>query len=152
MRLVVLKHPKPIWTCHHVEVIQIIAMRRGHGVVAARHHDNIVVFHSAGFVNASVISVNPLEGKALRRIQTVVVGFFQQGFHWRLLHVMLVRRVAGRMAGGRHHLDHQKMVCGWVIMRQNVANIAGIRAFATHTAAHAGGVDHLELALIFFAR
>src|SRR6218665_484094 len=49
-------------------------------VVAARHQHHIVVLDHAGFVQAPVVGVDALERKALRRVEPVVVGFFQPGF------------------------------------------------------------------------
>ena len=76
---------------HHVQVVQVMAVRCHHRVLAVRHHDHVVVLYGAGVVQAAVVGVDALEGKALRWVQSVVVGSFQQGFHRGLFQVVLMR-------------------------------------------------------------
>lgn len=59
-------------------------MDGGAGVIALGHHDDVVAFHRHGFIELAVIGVNALKGKALGRVEAVVVGFFQQRLMGRL--------------------------------------------------------------------
>jgi hypothetical protein len=74
------KHPFAIRAGHHVQIVAVISGNRRHRMVAARHHDHIVVVGRHAGIEAAVIGVDALEGKALRRIETVIVGLFQLGF------------------------------------------------------------------------
>ncbi|OEZ77128.1 hypothetical protein JAB5_25880 [Janthinobacterium sp. HH103] len=125
---------------HHVQVIAVVAIRHGDGVVATRHHHHVVVFHGHGFVNAAVIRVDALVGKALLRMEAVVIGFFQRTFGWNIVAVVLVRRIAGRMAGRRDDFHHQQAV-RLGRLRQDVAHIARVGALAAHGARHGGRFD-----------
>ena len=146
MRRVVLEDPEPVRASHHVEVVQVVAVRRHHRVIAARHHHDVVVLHRAGLVQAAVVGVDALEGEALRRVQPVVVGLFELRLGGRRLGVVLVRRIARRMAGGRDDLDHQQVRRGRVVVRQDVADIARVRTLTAHAAAHRCRVDHAHMA------
>ena len=116
-------------------------MRCHAGVVAARHHHHIVVLDHAGLVEAAVVGVDPLEGEALRRVEPVVVGFFQQRLLRRHVAVVLVRGIAARMATRRDDLGHQQVIGGRVVGHQHVADMAGVAALAAHAAAHGAAVD-----------
>ena len=77
---IVAEHPFAAWPGHDVEVVQVIAMGGGHGMIAARHHDDVAVVNGDGFVNGPIIGVDTLEGEALRRVYAVVVGFLKVAF------------------------------------------------------------------------
>ena len=110
-------------------------------MVATRHHHDIMVFNCACFVDAAVVGIDPLKCETLGRIQAVVVRFFQQGFFGRHVAVVLVRRVAARMACWRDHFDHQQVVSTRIVLGEDVAHIARVGAFSAHAAAHGGPVD-----------
>ena len=86
------KHPFAIRTGHYVQIVAVIPGNRRHRMVAARHHDHIVVVGSHAGIEAAIIGVDALEGKTLRRIETVIVGLFQLGLLSRQRRVVLVRR------------------------------------------------------------
>ncbi len=50
------------------------------------------------------------------------------------------------MAGRRAHLHHEQVRGGRVVVRQDVADVARVRAAAAHAAAHGGRVDAPHLA------
>ena len=91
---VIFEDPEAVWSSHDVQIVQIVAMRGDHRVVAARHHHHVVVFYGASFIDGSVVGVHTLKRKTLRRVESVVVGFFQLGFGRGLFQVVFVRRVA----------------------------------------------------------
>ncbi|OEZ87862.1 hypothetical protein JAB5_02510 [Janthinobacterium sp. HH103] len=125
---------------HHVQVIAIVAIRHGHGVVATGHHHHVVVFHGHGFVDGAVIRVDALVGKALFGMEPVVIRFLQRAFGWNIVAVVFMRRIAGRMAGRRDDFHHQQAV-RLGRLRQDVAHIARVGALAAHGARHGGRFD-----------
>ena len=80
-----------------MEVIQVVmhkvVMRCLSGVIPARNHHDIIVFHGSGFVNTAAIGVNPLNRETLRQIQSVVAVFLQQSFFRRDVTVVWAWRV-----------------------------------------------------------
>ena len=78
MFLSVVEFPGSHGACHNIEVIQIIAMNGGTGVIALWHHGDVAIFHRHGLIEFPVIGIDALEGKTLGRIQAVVIGLLQQ--------------------------------------------------------------------------
>ena len=65
------------------------------GMVSPRHQDDIAVLDGHGLVNIPRIGVDALKDKALRRIDAMIVGFFELTLDGDIVHVMFVRRIAG---------------------------------------------------------
>ena len=53
-------------------------MGRGAGMIAPRHKQHIAILDGHGLVEAAIIGLNALEGEALGRIDTVIIGLLQQ--------------------------------------------------------------------------
>ncbi len=56
----VLEGPEAVRARHHVQVIQVVAVRCCHGVIALGHHHHVVVFYGAGLVDAAVVAWDAL--------------------------------------------------------------------------------------------
>ena len=69
-------------------------MRGRAGVMAARHQNDIVVLDSHRFIQRAVIGIDTLDAKTLRRIQPVVIAFFQIGDTGIIILVMPVAWIA----------------------------------------------------------
>jgi hypothetical protein len=121
-------------------------MRNDHRVVASRDHDNVMIFNRARLVERAVIGVYPLEGEALGRTQAVIIGFLQLRFARRIFAIVLVRRVAAGMSRRRTDFDDQQVRGRWIVMRQDVADIARVAALAPYAAAHRIAVDQPDMA------
>jgi hypothetical protein len=79
---IVPKHPKAMRSSHHIQIIEIVAMRHYDWMVTARNHYSIMILNGTGLVQASVVRVNTLEGKSLGRVEPVVIDLFQLSFCW----------------------------------------------------------------------
>ena len=104
-------------------------MAGGAGVIALGHQHDIAVLDRHGFVQAAVVGIDALEAEALRRVEAVVVGLFQMGFARQVVPVVLVWRVARRIAGGRDDLDDEQRIRR-LVLGQDVGDVAGVRALA----------------------
>ena len=104
-------------------------------MIAARHHDHIVIVRRHAGVQATVIGIDPLKSEALRRIETVVVGLFKLRLFPRHRGVVLVR---GPGAGGALFgidLHHQQTV-RLAAVRQDVMHQPLVTPFTAMLNAH----------------
>src|SRR2546430_2275766 len=92
---IVLEMPFARRSRHHVEVIRIVTVGHDDRVVAARHHHDVVILDRKRLVERAIVGVHALEREALRRIEAMVVGFFQKAFDRQIVGVVLVRWVRG---------------------------------------------------------
>ena len=77
---VVTKNPIALGTRHDIKIVEVIAMSRANGMVAAGHEDDVAVVHAHGLVEIAVIGIDALKRKTLRGLQAMVVRFLQHGF------------------------------------------------------------------------
>src|SRR6266540_2716298 len=137
---IVLEMPFARRSRHHVEVIRIVAIGHDDRMIAARHHHDVVILDCERLVEQAIVGVHALEREALRRVDAVVIGFFQRAFDRKIVGVVLVRRVRGRMSARREYLHDQQVIRRFAF-RQNVAYEARIRAGAAREPLHGGGLD-----------
>ena len=71
---IVVKYPLALRPGHGVEVVEVVAVWCADRMVALRHQHHGFVGHAHGFIQRTVIGVDALECKTLRRVQTVIVG------------------------------------------------------------------------------
>ncbi len=116
---------------HDVQVVQLVAMRGAAGMIASGHEHDVAVLHGHALVERAVVGIDALEGKALRRIEPVVVGFLQLGLVRQIVGVVLMARVGGPAARGRDHLDHEQRMGGRGL-GQDVVDVARVAAVAAH--------------------
>ena len=69
--------PLPHRAGHHVEIPEVVPVRRADRVIAARHQHHVAVADRHGLVEGAVVRVDALEGKALRRIEAMVIGLLE---------------------------------------------------------------------------
>src|SRR5581483_3091352 len=137
--------PAPHRPGHHVEIIEIVAVRRAHGMVPARHQHDISVLHTDRLIDAAVIGVDALEREALRRVETVVVRLLELSLRRRHIGVVLVRRVA-RPVSSRGDDLHDEQPLGRLGLRQHVAYEAPVASLAADLLRHALAGDDPRLA------
>ena len=89
-----MKVPDAFGACHDVEVIGLVAVRDDYRMVATRYEDDIAVFDSHRLVNVARVAVDALKNKALRWLDTMVVGFLEQTLCRNVVHVVFVRGIA----------------------------------------------------------
>ena len=89
---IVVEVPNAFRTCHDVEIVGFVSVRDNHGMVTSRHEDDIAVLDCHGLVKVTRVAVDTVEDKALRRIDTMIVGFLEQAFYGDIVDVVLVRR------------------------------------------------------------
>ena len=94
MVLVIVEPPDALWSRHHIQIIHIIAMGGCDRVVSARDQYDIGIMEAHGLIDRPVIGIDALEGKSLRGIDAVVIGFLQHGFMRQIVPVVLVGRIA----------------------------------------------------------
>ena len=105
-RRIFARPPNALRTCHNVEVIGFVSIRNDDGMITARHEDNIAVLHGHGFVNVTRVAVDAVKDEALRRIDAMIIGFLEQTFGRRIVSVVLVRRITGRVRARRFNLEN----------------------------------------------
>ena len=101
MLLGVVEFPCPHRAGHDVQIIEIVAAAGVARVIAARHHDHVAILDGHRLVERAVIGIDALKGKALRRVDAVVVGLLELRFRRQIVRVVLVRgdrRRCGRPA------------------------------------------------------
>ena len=123
---VVVEYPLSLRASHDIQVIEIVAVRRTYRVVAFGHHDDIVVRHGHGFVQAAIIGINALKRESLGWIDTVVIGLFETRFLRPAISIMLVWGITGPIAARRQDLADQQAL-GARIAKKDVANMPAIR-------------------------
>ena len=80
VRGIVVEAPGALRAGHHVEIIEVVAVRGADGVIAARHQHHIAVADRHRLVEFAVVGVDPLQRETLRRRKAVIVGLLQQRF------------------------------------------------------------------------
>src|SRR5918995_492188 len=115
---VVLHLPLAHRSRHYVQVVEVVAWRRGDGVVASGHKHGVVVPDSQRLVERAVLRVDLLDGEALYRLDLVVVGLFQVTLVREGVLVVLVRRVARPVPVRCDDLNHQQPF-GWTVLHQD---------------------------------
>ena len=131
---VVLDLPLARGAGHDVEVVEVVARRRGDHVVALGDEHHVPVAEGQRLVEGTVLGVDPLDGEALHGLDPMVVGPLQVGLTRAVVLVVLVQRVARPVAAGRDDLDHQQPF-GRAVLHQD-------RAYAP---LHVPGAAHLHL-------
>src|SRR5665213_2711057 len=91
---IVAKRPHALGAGHHVEIVRAISVRHAHWVVPAWHDDDVAVLDGEALVLAAVVGVDALEHEALRRVDTMVVGFLEEALAGQRIGIVLVRRIA----------------------------------------------------------
>jgi hypothetical protein len=94
---VVLKPPNTLRTSHDVQVIRLVPVRNDHRVVAAGNQYYIAILDRHGFVEIPRVRVDALKNESLRRINTMIIRFFQKAFGRKIIDFVFVGRIAGRM-------------------------------------------------------
>ncbi len=125
---------------HHVEVIRRVTVRDDHRMIAAGHHHDVAVLDGHRLVERAIVGVDALEREALRRIEAVIIGFFEEALGGNRVGVVLVRRIARRVARRGDDFDDQQRLRGG-ILRQDVAHVTRVRALPAHGAPHRRRVD-----------
>src|SRR5256885_10037064 len=90
--------PAAPWTRHHVQVVEVVAGTRGHGVIAARDKYDVAVADLDRFVQGAVVGVDELNCETLGSREPVVVRLLEVGLTRRVVGVVLVRRGARSIA------------------------------------------------------
>lgn len=88
-----LEAPCPPWASHNVEVIHLYPMRGRARMMPPWNQNDIMIRRSQGFIKAQVIRKNPLNAKAIGRIQPVIICLFEIGQCGIVIFVMAVGRV-----------------------------------------------------------
>ena len=140
MSRVVVEVPDALWARHDVEVIGFVTVRDDHGMVTARHQNDVSILDGHGLVKVARVAVDTLEDKTLRRIDAMVVGFLQQALIGDVVYVVLVGGIARGVSARCLDFDDQDGLGGF-ILGQNVADISGIGAFAARAASHRSRLD-----------
>src|SRR3954469_25634591 len=109
---VVLNGPRPGGPGHHVEVVELVAGWGRNRVIAAGHENSVAVGHRNGLVKVVLVRVDALQRKAALGLEPVVVGLLEQRLLGQCVAVVLVRRIAGPMAGGREDLADEQRLSG----------------------------------------
>src|SRR5579864_4889180 len=104
---------------HHVQIIRFVAVRNDDRMVAARDHHDVAILDGERFVERAVVGVDALERESLRRPQPAVIRLLQRAFPRQVLGIVLVRRIARRVAARRANLDHQQVRRG-LCLRQDI--------------------------------
>src|SRR5690349_7735992 len=137
---IVTEDPVTIRPCHHVEIIAVISMRGANRMIASGDHDDVTVLDGDGLVDRSIVGIDPLDRKALRRIEAVIIGFLQSGLFALGRRVVLVRRIAGPMAAGCDDFNDEQAF-GRFRFGKDVPDEALVGALAPDLPAHPIGVD-----------
>ena len=90
-------------------------MRDYDRMVATRHKDDIAIFDSHRLINVARVGIDALENKALRWVNTMIVGFFEQTLGRNVIHVVFVRRIARRVSAWGLDLHNQEGLSGLVL-------------------------------------
>ena len=110
--------PHPHRPRHHVQVVDVVTGRRGHGVVAPWHEDTVAVRERERLIQAAIVAVHALESETSPRRDAVVVRFLQGRFRRRIMAVVLVGWVARPMARRGDDLNHQQRL-GLLVVHQD---------------------------------
>lgn len=85
---------------HEPQEVGVVAGSGNGGVVAVGELDQLVVLDAVGLVDGAVGGVEALAAEALLGIEQEVVHFLGHALAGHVVHVMLVGREAGPVAGG----------------------------------------------------
>ena len=104
MRGVIVKMPNPLGTRHHVEVIGFVSVRDHDRMVSSRNQHDVAILHRHGLIQIARVTVDALKDKALRRIDAMIVGFFELALKGNVVDVVFVRRIARGVSAGSSDL------------------------------------------------
>ena len=96
---------------HDPKAIVLVARRYREGVISLGDHHGVAVFHFIHFVDIALGRVDCLEAKALRLIKFVIVDFVQSALARKIVHVVLVRRIAAPFSVLYPELADVKVIC-----------------------------------------
>src|SRR5215217_8080986 len=105
---IVLYLPLAHWSCHDVEVVEIVAWRRRDYMVTLRHEHHISVVERQGLVEGTVFGIDPLQREAFVWTDLMVVGLLQVPLARWVICVVFVRWVARPVAVRGQDLDDQE--------------------------------------------
>ena len=90
-------------------------MRNDHGMIAARHQNDVPILDGHGLVKVARVAVDTLEDKTLRRIDAMVVGFLQQALFGDVVYVVFVGRLARGVSARGPDFDDQDGLGGFIL-------------------------------------
>jgi hypothetical protein len=126
--------PHAMRTRHNVEIVEIKAGSSGDDVITPGYQDEISIVDGDRFIKF-LAGVHALKGKAIGRLNVVVIGLFQIGLIGRILGIMFVWRERGPVASRSDDLDNDQSL-GFLIGIQYVLDtalrIALTPSFHTH--------------------
>src|SRR5215211_1507426 len=128
---IVLYLPFAYRSCHHVEVVEVVARGRRDYVVALRYEHHITVVERKRLVERAVFGIDPLQREALLGLDSMVVRLLQVPLARGVFRVVLVGRIAGPVAVRGDDLDHKKPF-GRLVLHEDVGD------HALHVASTAG--------------
>ena len=115
-------------------------MGRSTRVISAGDHHRIPIMDGHGFVQFPVIGINPLKGKPLTWIETMIINLLQSRFFREFIRIMLVRGITGPAAPrGDHFRDKQAV--GSFSLRKDIADMTGVGGSSPGFASHAFRTD-----------
>src|SRR5687768_11622298 len=77
MLFLIMKLPNALRSSHHIEVIEIIAVKCCTRVITLGHERHVSVLHGDRFIDRTVLGVDALKGKALSGLDTVIIDFLE---------------------------------------------------------------------------
>jgi hypothetical protein len=116
---------------HDVEVVEVVAVDGGAGVVAFWDHGDVAVFDGHRFVELAIVGVDALKGEALGWVEAVVIGFLKLGFVGQVVLVVLVAGIGRGAAVGGDDFNNEQAFGALVLLGQNVADITRVGARAS---------------------
>jgi Na+-driven multidrug efflux pump len=122
--------PYPLRAGHDVEIVEIVAVAGGAGVVALRHQRHVAVLQHHRLVERAVVGVDALEAEALRRVEAVVIGLLEEAFVRQVVLIMLVRRIDEVWPPGVMTSTTSSECRRRIVLGHDVVDVADIGALA----------------------
>jgi len=113
-------NPNMLWILRHrqrtrrsrqkIQVIHVIAGSGNHRVESAMHQDCVTISRLQHLIAAVFSGIQMLNREAFRLLNSVVIDFIQINFARRIVHVMLVRRIARPVPSRRINLNYHELI------------------------------------------
>src|SRR5438876_5925894 len=83
--------PRPVGTSHNIEIVEFAPRNCSYHVVSLWNQHEITVMHGNRLIKLSR-TIHALDGASVSWLNVMVIRFFEIGFIWRILCIMLVWR------------------------------------------------------------
>src|SRR5579864_8550922 len=110
--------PRPVGTSHNVEIVEFAPRNCSYHVISLWNQHEVTIMYCNCLIELSW-TIHSLDGASVSWLNVMVIRFFEIGFIWRILCIVLVRRETRPVARRSNDFDNDQPL-GLLICIQQV--------------------------------